>query len=152
MLKWLSILCTAASLLAAYERGDAVDPAILDRLEMRGEKIYVVDFFASWCGSCRKEIPLISRANSRIDTSRVEIIGVDVDKEVKAAERFQSELREDGALNFRVVNDPMNLLIEAFSPVGMPALYYVKSGTVVHVIYGAVDNIDDVILNDLETL
>lgn len=138
--------------LFAYQKGDTVDIALQKHLDMKTDKIYIIDFFASWCTSCKKEIPLISKVNTRLDKDHIEIIGIDVDKDEKKAVVFQEKLTSEGKLNFRVINDPMNLIVAKFNPIGMPALYYIKDGRVVNIIYGAVDNIDQKIILDMENL
>ena len=135
--------------LIAYDKGDTISDSIASYLGCAGDKIYVIDFFASWCGSCKKEIPLISVANTNIDSSRVEIIGIDVDKDVNAGIDFQNKLKKSNKLNFRVINDPQNLIISEFAPIGMPTLYYIKDKKVIGIITGAVDDIDERIINDL---
>ena len=139
-------------LLLGYEKGDQVSDTMVKHLGLSGEKVYIIDFFASWCGSCKKELPLISKLNSQIDKSKVEIIGIDADKDMKKAQKFQAELKAKGHLDFKVVNDPQNLVIAEFNPIGMPSLYYVKEGKVVGMITGAVDDIDQQILNDLKAM
>ncbi|MEA3228962.1 MAG: TlpA disulfide reductase family protein, partial [Campylobacterota bacterium] len=114
--------------------------------------IYVIDFFASWCGSCKKEIPLISLANQKIDKTKVEIIGIDVDKKLKDGEKFQNRLKSKNQLNFRVINDPQGNIISKFAPIGMPTLYYVKNKKVLKIIVSAVDEIDKKILADIKTM
>ena len=136
--------------LIAYDKGDTINDSIASHLGCTDSKVYVIDFFASWCGSCKKEIPLISKANTKIDSSKVEIIGINVDKDVNAGIKFQKNLKSKNQLNFRVINDPQNLIISEFAPIGMPTLYYVKNKKVVGIITGAVDNIDEKILNDLK--
>ena len=138
--------------LFAYQKGDTVDIAFQKHLDMKTDKVYIIDFFASWCASCKKEIPLISKANTTLDKDHVEIIGIDVDKDEAKGVAFQERLTLEGKLNFRVINDPMNLIIEKFNPIGMPALYYIKEGKVVDIIYGAVDNIDQKIISDMEKI
>ncbi len=138
--------------LYAYEKGDTISDAIASHIGSTQDKVYVIDFFASWCGSCKKEIPLISKVNTQVDKTKVEIIGIDVDKNVQQGIKFQNTLKNDGKLNFRVVNDPQNLVIAEFAPLGMPTLYYVKNKKVVGIITGAIDNIDEKILNDLKEL
>lgn len=136
--------------LFAYQKGDVISDAMAQHLGIKEDKVYVLDFFASWCGSCKKEIPLISIVNSKIDPSKVEIIGIDVDKDVNKGIKFQESLKAKGKLNFRVINDPQNLVIEKFAPIGMPTLYYIKDKKIVGIITGAIDNIDKQILNDLK--
>ena len=136
--------------LFAYEKGDTISQDMASHIGCTQNKVYVIDFFASWCSSCKKEIPLISNVNKKIDKNRVEIIGIDVDKKVQQGIKFQNALRADNKLNFKVINDPQNLIISEFSPIGMPTLYYVKDRKIIAIITGAVDNIDEKILSDLK--
>ncbi len=141
-----------SSLLFSYQEGDTISQNIQTKLNIKEDKIYIIDFFASWCKSCKKEIPYISKVHQKVDACQVEIIGVDVDKKIENAEAFQKELKERGALTFRVVNDPENSIIKAFKPIGMPALFYIKDKKVIDAVFGAVDNIDEVIIADLKRL
>lgn len=136
--------------LFAYQQGDTVSDSMAKHLGLKQDKVYIIDFFASWCGSCKKEIPLISILNSKIDSSKVEVIGIDVDKDVNKGIKFQESLKAKGKLNFRVINDPQNLVISEFNPIGMPTLYYVKNKKIIGIITGAVDSIDEKILKDLK--
>lgn len=152
MIKLITLVLLFNSLLFSYEKGDEVNLGLQKTLGMTENKIYIIDFFASWCNSCEKEIPYISKVHNKVDSSKVEVIGVDVDKDVQKGIAFQKELKSKNSLTFRVVNDPMNNIIGEFKPMGMPALFYVQNGKVVDVIYGAVDNIDKVIFKDLKRL
>ena len=147
----LTMSLFAASLFA-YGENDTLSQSMRQKLQLEPNKITIVDFFASWCGSCKKEIPYISKLNKSLDENKYEIIGIDVDKDINDGKTFQKELKAQGNLNFRVIDDPENEIVKEFNPIGMPALYYVKNGTVVKVLYGAIDNIDEVILNDLKVL
>ncbi len=151
-MKLLVIIAMISSWLSAYQIGDAVSPEVQQKLSMKENKVYVVDFFASWCSSCKKEIPYISKVHQKIDANQVEIIGVDVDKDIKKAKAFQDSFKQSNGLTFRVVNDPENMVIKEFNPMGMPAIFYIQDSKVVNVIYGAVDNIDEVIMADLKGL
>ncbi|PHV10850.1 TlpA family protein disulfide reductase [Chitinimonas sp. BJB300] len=136
----------------AFKAGDPVDAVSLAKLDIDGGKVVVLDFFAEWCGSCRKEIPLISTLNTRTDPSKVEVVGVDVNESATAADAFQNELRAKNALNFRVVNDPKQELVAKFRPLGFPALYVIKDGKVASMHIGAVADIDKVIERELKAL
>ena len=136
--------------LFGFQKGDTISKDMAAYIGCNDNKVYLIDFFASWCGSCKKEIPLISKANKLIDKTKVQIIGIDVDKKVEQGIKFQKALKADGKLNFKVINDPQNLIISEFSPIGMPTLYYVKNRKIIDIITGAVDDIDEKILNDLK--
>lgn len=137
------------SSLFAYEKGDILSADLVKELGLTTNKIYVIDFFASWCGSCQKELPLISNAAQQIDLQKAEIIGIDVDKNEQDGLHFQAELKEKNQLRFKVINDPESHIISQFNPLGMPTLYFIKNAKVVHVIVGAVEDVDQKILNQL---
>jgi thiol-disulfide isomerase/thioredoxin len=138
--------------LIAYNQGDTIDKSMASHLGLQSDKLYVIDFFASWCSSCKKELPLVSKINEDLDSNRVEIIGIDVDKDVTKGMKFQERLKSEGSLSFRVINDPQNLIISEFQPIGMPTLYYVKNRQIMKIITGAVDEIDTVVLRDIKEM
>jgi peroxiredoxin len=93
-------------------------------------------------------MPLLIKASQEMDKSKFELIGVDVDEKLAKSEAFQKELN----ISFRVVNDPKNKIIKAFDPLGMPSLYVIKEGKVVDFLFGAKDNIDKLIADELKEL
>ncbi len=147
-MRFIAILIMLNSILFAYQKGDSLDQEISQKLNLQPKKIYIIDFFASWCASCKKELPLISKLSDKLDQSSVEIIGIDVDEDVKKGEAFQKEMQ----LSFRVINDSQSNIIKVFNPVGMPAIYIIKEGRVANLLLGAKDNIDELIKSDLKVL
>jgi cytochrome c biogenesis protein CcmG/thiol:disulfide interchange protein DsbE len=136
----------------AYSVGDAVDPAILSRLQIDPAKVTVIDFFAEWCISCRKELPLISAVHGRLDKAKVDFVGIDTNDSLSAAEAFQRDMRAKGALSFRAINDPEQNLVGLFKPKGYPALYILKGGKVVAQHLGALPNVDALLDRELKSL
>jgi len=151
-MKYLIVISILMTNIWAYDVGDKLSDQMVEHLGVEGDKIYLVDFFASWCGSCHKELPLMAKTNITLNPEEVEIIGIDVDKNPQKAEAFQKALKAESAINFRVINDPQNLIIAEFNPLGMPTLYYIKNKRVLKIVTGAVDNIDQQIHNDLKAM
>ena len=151
-MKFLSFYLLLCIQVFAYQVGDMISNPLVNTLGIDKEKIYIVDFFASWCGSCKKEIPLISKVNTQIDKNKIEIIGVDIDKNILDAKEFQSMLKAKKQLNFRVVNDQQNILVSKFNPIGIPTLYYIKDKKIIGILTGAIKNIDKKIINDLKNM
>jgi len=143
--KTLYSLLFSTVALMALETGDSVPKNIQDKLKLETNKVYVVDFFASWCKSCKKELPLITNVyNNKV----AEVIGINVDKNQETGEKFVKELE----LPFPIVYDSDKSLVETFNPLGFPAIYYLKNGQVLNVIFGAVEEIDKKITEDIKSI
>lgn len=52
-----------------------------------GEGISLVDFWATWCGPCRMQAPIIEELDSALG-DKVKVCKVDVDQEPELARRF----------------------------------------------------------------
>jgi thiol-disulfide isomerase/thioredoxin len=146
--KIILILLLLTSLNASYKVGDKLSNNTVQMLHLTQDKVYILDFFASWCISCKIELPLISKLSNNLDNTKYKIIGINVDEDINDGENFVKEL----SLNFDVVYDNKNELISKFEPIGVPAIYYIKNNIVQKVIFGAVHNIDKTIKNDLKSI
>lgn len=144
--KWLITLALVmSSPLWAFQEGEMLTYTAKSRLSLDSNKLTIVDFFAEWCVSCRHELPEVNDLYQSLEGTGVTVLGVDVDEEVEVGLAFQKQL----GLDFPVVNDPDQELVNEFKPIGMPALYYIYQGQVLKVRFGAINNISQVITADL---
>ncbi|HLX30874.1 MAG TPA: TlpA disulfide reductase family protein [Casimicrobiaceae bacterium] len=119
-------------------RGESVS---LDPL--RGRVVYV-DFWASWCGPCRRSFPWMNAMQARYVNEGLTIVGINVDKRRQDAERFLS----DTPARFTIVYDPQGKTPAAYDVKGMPSSYLIdRSGKIVAVEEGFHDERKD----ELET-
>ncbi len=101
-------------------------------LEQRGD-IIVLNFWASWCGPCRKEMPILQNLHNKYKDLGVQVWGVNVEQENKAGRNFIADLDID----FPIFFDASNKVPEAYQIEAMPTTVIIgKRGKVRHVFLG----------------
>ena len=96
----------------------------------------VLIFFASDCGPCQREMPLVAAYVRTHDVAPVSVVGVDVVDARSAAQRF---VRRDG-VTFPVAFDPTSAVTTGiFNFLGIPETVFVSGrGIVTRVFSGAI--------------
>ncbi len=92
-------------------------------------KVVLVNFWATWCGPCRYEIPALVEMSNEYDPEQVAIIGISLDQ--GPPERVLpliGEFVERLAINYPVVHDSQLELLRAFykknlAKVGVPLTF-----------------------------
>lgn len=56
-------------------------------------KVVVVDFWATWCGPCREEIPHLNKLYSELEGRGFEIVGISMDTDGTEVKEFAKEFR-----------------------------------------------------------
>ena len=89
-------------------------------LQLRGQVVYV-DFWASWCGPCRRSFPWMNEMQQRYGGRGVTIVAINVDAKRADADRF---LRQYPA-TFAVVYDGTGATPGAYAVQAMPSSYII---------------------------
>ena len=93
----------------------------------KGKVIYL-DFWASWCGPCRKSFPWMNDIQQQYQQQGLVVISVNVDNQKSLAEEFLNEI----PANFTVFYDPKGKVARKFKLKGMPSSYLIdRSGKMV---------------------
>lgn len=67
-----------------------------------GGRLLVVNFWATWCPPCINELPSLNEMAAELKGDGVVVLGISVDKDKAAYERFLKKVR----LNFETSRDP----------------------------------------------
>lgn len=89
--------------------------------KLRGQWLYV-DFWASWCGPCKKSFPFMNQLQNAFKNKNVKVIAISVDDTKDAALKFLKY----NETNFSVYHDPKGKLAEKFKVPGMPSSYLIN--------------------------
>jgi thiol-disulfide isomerase/thioredoxin len=87
-----------------------------------GKKYILIDFWASWCGPCRKEIPNLKTAYAAYSDKGFEILSISIDKDQKA---WLKALGQENMQWHNLLDD--NKVSNAFNVKTIPATYLVDS-------------------------
>lgn len=84
--------------------------------EFRGE-VVLVNFWASWCGPCRQEMPLLSELHEQYRDLGFTVLGVNVEEDTRKARK----LLEDAPVSFPVLFDSDSVVSREYDVVAMPS-------------------------------
>ncbi len=65
----------------------SVDGQEIDLSKLQG-KVVLIDFWATWCGPCRAELPKVKAAYEKLHPKGFEIVGISFDKSKKDLQAF----------------------------------------------------------------
>jgi thiol-disulfide isomerase/thioredoxin len=153
MLKIVRISCRALVLAAAVGVAALVTPAGADaekdagtllmshtlrsldggevRLETYEGEVIVVNFWASWCAPCRKELPIMNQWNDQWDGRGARVVAISIDNELRNAQRFA----EQAKLTMPLFHDGPEGLAKELDLPSVPCTYLIdRSGRVVSII------------------
>jgi peroxiredoxin len=105
-----------------------VDGANLRLAEQRGS-VVMVNFWATWCGPCRVEMPHLNRLYDKYRSAGFQLLGVNIDDDPNAARALATKL----GLKFPVLLDTDKKVVGAYDLSAMPATVLIdRDGLVRH--------------------
>lgn len=89
--------------------------------DLRG-KYVLVDFWASWCGPCRKEIPNIKKVYSDFKDKGLQVVGVSIDR----SEKPWRKALEEEQMEYLQLLDSENITSKLYNYNGIPFIILIS--------------------------
>ena len=114
--------------IAKWAKGEPVDLS-----KAAAKDVYVVEFWATWCGPCKASIPHMSELQEHFKERGVKFIGIS-NAEPKVVQKFLNDDGWDAKMRYTVAIDKENKTGEAWMKAagknGIPCAFVVKEGKI----------------------
>ncbi len=116
--------------------------------EFRGD-VVMINFWATWCGPCRQEMPLLDELYSRYERVGFTLLGVNIDDDSRRAMKMIDEL----GVSFPVLFDESKDVSKLYAVEAMPVTVLVdREGTVRYVHHGYKPGYEEKYLTEIRSL
>ncbi len=116
--------------------------------EYRGD-VVMINFWATWCGPCRQEMPLLDELYGRYQRVGFSLLGVNIDDDPRRAMAMVNEL----GVSFPVLFDEQKQVSRLYQVEAMPVTILLdREGTVRYVHHGYKPGYEQKYLNEIRSL
>ncbi|MFT5685145.1 MAG: protein-disulfide isomerase/uncharacterized membrane protein/thiol-disulfide isomerase/thioredoxin [Myxococcota bacterium] len=99
-----------------------LDGQPFDSAQLSG-KAHVITFWASWCGPCRKELPVLADLYTQYGDQGFSVVGINIDQEPAKARAFLKQ----NPMPFPSVADSDSALMNRFDAESLPTAFWVTA-------------------------
>jgi peroxiredoxin len=109
------------------------DGKMVSLADLKGQ-VVMVNFWATWCGPCRQEMPHLEALYERYNSLGFTLVGINVEDNPEGAKKW---LEENGPVTFPVLLDPKNQVSKLYKVQTMPTTVLVaRDGTMRFIHHG----------------
>jgi thiol-disulfide isomerase/thioredoxin len=94
----------------------------IDLAQFRGQ-VVMINFWATWCGPCRQEMPLLEDIHKKYKAMGFTMLGVNVEPDSAAAETWLS--KQPKPVTFPIAFDTDSKVSKMYKVAGMPSTVFV---------------------------
>ncbi|HCJ66005.1 MAG TPA: hypothetical protein DHV62_01435 [Elusimicrobia bacterium] len=87
--------------------------------DFQGKKVVLLNFFATWCPSCREEIPILNKLYPEYKEKNVEFIGIDLRESKGKVSTFVEKLKISYPVLLDLKGEAGNLYKAAYIPLNV---------------------------------
>jgi peroxiredoxin len=96
-------------------------------------QVVMINFWATWCGPCRQEMPLLAKLQAKYEPLGFTLLGVNIEPDSTAAQEWLKGMTVD----FPILFDRQNDVAAHFGVQGMPSSVFIdRTGNVRYVHQG----------------
>jgi len=116
--------------------------------DYQGE-VVLINFWASWCGPCLQEMPVLSELHDRYKALGFTVLGINVEEESGKARKLLQEI----SVSFPVLLDNESVVSRLYNVVAMPSTVLVdRDGNMRYLHKGYKPGLEDVYLQQIRNL
>jgi peroxiredoxin len=116
--------------------------------ELRGE-VVLINFWASWCGPCRQEMPVLDELHEQYRALGFTVLGVNVEEDSRQARKLLEEI----PVSFPVLFDNRSVVSSQYDVIAMPSTVLVdRSGNMRYLHKGYKPGLEEVYLEQVREL
>ena len=121
---------------------------ISDSVNSAGE-VVLINFWASWCGPCRQEMPILSELHDKYKALGFTVLGVNVEEDPGKARKLLQEM----PVSFPVLLDNESAVSKQYDVVAMPSTVLVdRQGNMRYLHKGYKSGLEDIYLQQVRDL
>ncbi len=116
--------------------------------DLKGQ-VVLINFWASWCGPCRQEMPILDQLYRSYQAAGFTLLGVNVEPNAADAEKFL----KGTPVTFPILLDPKSTVSKLYEVSGMPSTIIVdRDGKIRYVHHGYKPGDEGEYLNQIRAL
>ena len=137
----------APATMPAFTLPSATDDSVIDSSQQAG-KVLLINFWATWCGPCREEIPSLLKLRAEYQHEGFEIIGISLDM---GSRMTVAKFAKKMSISYPIAMGTPKVARSFGGIMGIPQSFLVdRHGNIVKSYAGMIDH--DVLKKDITTL